>query len=148
VPRAVLIDLTSVSDARGLLTVAQYPPQIPFATQRAFFVTASPQGVVRGGHAHRACHQLLIVLHGRVLVEWEDDDGWQSVVLDATTKALYVPPLVWAQQTYLVDDSALAVLASHPYDLDDYIDARGEAALERARSASDPTSPNFVAPSE
>jgi UDP-2-acetamido-3-amino-2,3-dideoxy-glucuronate N-acetyltransferase len=34
---------------------------------------------------------------------------------------IYVPPLVWASQFRYTTDAVLLVLASHPYDPDDYI---------------------------
>lgn len=120
--KASLIDLASIADERGLLTAAQAPDQLPFAPIRVFTVSRGPVGVVRGGHAHRLCHQLLIALTGDVLVEWEDSSGIGEVVLDSPSRALYLPPLVWAKQRYLSTDSSLLVLASHAYDQADYID--------------------------
>jgi hypothetical protein len=51
------------------------------------------------------------------------DDGRErdEVVLDRPDLGLYVPPLVWAAQFHYTADAVLLVLASDPYDPDDYI---------------------------
>lgn len=132
--RAQLIDLTKAADERGLLTAAQYSDQLPFAPIRIFIVTQSPAGTIRGGHAHRTCHQILVATAGRVVVEFDDDGGTQSFVLGDATKALHLPPLVWARQTYATEGASLVVLASHAYDAEDYIDDREAARSLRAAS--------------
>jgi dTDP-4-dehydrorhamnose 3,5-epimerase-like enzyme len=121
------IDLTAVFDDRGRLTAAQYPVQLPFVPMRVFFVTNTPAGTERGGHAHRTCHQLLIATAGTVVIEYDDEEGAGSITLSDTTECLHIPPLAWAKQTYATDGSSLVVLASHTYDADDYIDDRETA---------------------
>jgi hypothetical protein len=69
------------------------------------------------------------------------DDGRQSeeMVLDRPDIGLYLPPLVWAVQYKYSDDAMLLVLASDPYDPDDYI--RDYEAFLSAVSAARPESP-------
>jgi len=128
------IALTAADDARGLLVAAQFPEQLPFAPERTFIISQSPVGVVRGGHAHRVCHQVLIAVGGRVKVEWDDDDGTQTVVLDNASTGLHIPPLAWAQQTYLDSACVLVALASHQYDVNDYVDDRAQAGVLREQA--------------
>jgi hypothetical protein len=54
------------------------------------------------------------------------DDGRRSEVirLDRPDRALYVPPLVWAEETVLAAGTTYAVLASHPYDTAEYLRTR------------------------
>ena len=42
--------------------------------------------------------------------------------MDNSEKAVLVPRMTWATQTYGNIDSVLIVLASHPYDKEDYIE--------------------------
>ncbi len=128
------IDLTAAGDARGLLTAAQYPEQVPFVPVRVFIVTQSPSGTERGGHAHRACHQLLIAIAGTVVVEYDDEAGTGAVTLSDATTGLHIPPLAWAKQMYATEGASLVVLASHSYDADDYIDDREAARSLRSAS--------------
>ena len=110
------------SDLRGKLTAGELPGEaVPFEMRRWFFVYDVPSREVRGEHAHRVCHQFLICVSGQVRVAVDDGENRGDAVLDAPTVGLYVPPRVWASQ-YRYDPSAvLLVLASHPYDPDDYI---------------------------
>lgn len=88
----------------------------------------------RGGHAHRTCHQVLIASAGRVRVELDETAGTREVTLSSPTQGLFVPALIWAKQTYIDDGSELVVLASHPYDVNDYIDDREVARKLRLAS--------------
>ena len=51
------------------------------------------------------------------------DDGETSdeIELDGPASGLHIPPLVWGTQWQYTRDAVLLVLASHPYDADDYI---------------------------
>ena len=51
------------------------------------------------------------------------DDGSRRevVTLDRPSLGLYMPPLTWGAQYDYSPDAVLIVLASHPYDADDYI---------------------------
>jgi acetyltransferase-like isoleucine patch superfamily enzyme len=109
-------------DLRGRLTAGELPSEgIPFTPERWFLVYDVPSREVRGEHAHRVCHQFLICVHGRVNVACDDGERRAEVTLDDPTVGVYVPPLVWASQFRYEDGAALLVLASHPYDPDDYI---------------------------
>jgi UDP-2-acetamido-3-amino-2,3-dideoxy-glucuronate N-acetyltransferase len=127
VARAQTVSLKSTADTRGLLTAMQYPEDLPFIPVRAFIVNQSPRDTVRGGHAHRTCHQFLVAVHGSINVEFEDDNGSSSISLSDSSLGLYIPPFVWAQQCYVTEGASLVVLASHPYEAADYIDDRNLA---------------------
>lgn len=120
-PRFRLIGLDRRADARGELLVAELTQLVPFECRRLFMVHQVPPGAARGGHAHRACHQLLLAAHGRVTVDVDDGVHQASFVLDDPGQALYLPPLTWGVQRDYSADAALLVLASHAYDPADYI---------------------------
>lgn len=110
------------SDLRGRLTAGEFPADaIPFTPQRWFLVYNVPSREIRGEHAHRACHQFLLCVSGRVSVAVDDGEHRGEVLLDEPTLGVYIPPLVWASQFRYDADSVLLVLASHPYDASDYI---------------------------
>ncbi len=109
-------------DLRGSLTAAEMPDAaIPFAPRRWFMVYDVPSREIRGEHAHRVCEQFLICVSGRVTVAVDDGRNRGEVVLDRPTMGIYVPPMVWASEYRYEEDAVLLVLASHPYDSDDYI---------------------------
>lgn len=109
-------------DLRGSLTAGEMPEAaIPFTPRRWFMVYDVPSREVRGEHAHRICEQFMICVSGRVTVAVDDGRNRGEVVLDRPSMGIYVPPMVWASEYRYEDDAVLLVLASHPYDPDDYI---------------------------
>jgi len=124
---ATVHQLTSSVDLRGSLAASELVRDLGFPTvERIFFVYGVPNADVRGEHAHRACHQLLICAHGSVSVLVDDGNERAVVRLHSPTQALHIPPGVWGSQYAYSADAVLAVLASHPYDPDDYIRDYGE----------------------
>lgn len=110
------------SDLRGRLTAGEISDEgLPFTPRRWFLVYDVPSREVRGEHAHRACHQFLLCVAGRVTVAVDDGERRAEVLLDDPTLGVYIPPLVWGSQFRYDADAVLLVLASHPYDSEDYI---------------------------
>ena len=116
-----VVELPYVADLRGDLTVAELPDLIPFEVKRYFTVFNVPSARVRGEHAHRSCHQFMSCLTGAVTLIVDDGRSRASIRLDRPTIGVHVPPMVWAAQYNYSADALLLVLASHPYDSDDYI---------------------------
>lgn len=117
----VVRDLPLVHDLRGNLTVGEVPSDVPFAPRRYFLVHDVPSGETRGSHAHRACEQFLVCVTGSCAVVVDDGQRRLEVSLDRPNRGVYIPPMVWATQYKYTRDAVLLVLASHPYDADDYI---------------------------
>lgn len=115
------IRLTRAQDLRGRLTASELTRDIPFVPKRFFAVYEVPSTETRGEHAHRKCHQFLICLAGSVMVLVDDGANRAQVRLDDPGLGLYVPPMVWGTQYGHSPDAILAVLASDPYESDDYI---------------------------
>lgn len=117
-----LIQLQSIADDRGVLAVGSTPKEVPFEVRRFFISSATSPAVVRGKHAHRASHQLLVAVAGSITATC--DDGWTKTehVLDSSNVGLYMPPLTWGEQTSFSEGAKLLVLASELYDPGDYIE--------------------------
>lgn len=114
--------LAGFADLRGRLTAGELPGEgIPFAAKRWFLVYEVPSREVRGEHAHRVCHQFLVCVHGSVQVAVDDGSRRGEALLDDPTIGIYIPPGIWGSQFRYDEDAVLLVLASHPYDPDDYI---------------------------
>jgi acetyltransferase-like isoleucine patch superfamily enzyme/dTDP-4-dehydrorhamnose 3,5-epimerase-like enzyme len=115
------------SDLRGSLTAGEAPSEgVPFVPQRWFLVYDVPGREIRGAHAHRRCEQFLICVHGSVRVAVDDGKQRAEATLSEPTQGIYVPALVWASQFQYSEDAVLLVLASLPYEADDYIRDYGE----------------------
>ena len=110
-----------VEDLRGNLSAAEVGTHVPFTPKRYFIVFDVPGKDVRGEHAHRRCEQFLVCVRGSVTVVVDDGVNSEEIVLDQPNMGLYLPPLVWAIQYKYSADAVLLVLASDPYDPDDYV---------------------------
>jgi UDP-2-acetamido-3-amino-2,3-dideoxy-glucuronate N-acetyltransferase len=80
-----------------------------------------PSTDVRGAHAHRRCHQLLVCVQGSVNAVVDDGTERQEFVLDRPDVGLHMEPMIWGTQYRYSADAVLLVLASDPYDAGDYI---------------------------
>ena len=116
-----LIRLTSAKDARGSLSVGEFQREVPFPVSRFFAVYDVPSREVRGEHAHRRCQQFLVCVSGSVSVMADDGHHRFEAVLDSPEIGLFMPPMTWGTQYNYSADAVLLVLASDPYDPDDYI---------------------------
>jgi UDP-2-acetamido-3-amino-2,3-dideoxy-glucuronate N-acetyltransferase len=126
--------LTYARDLRGSLTAAEFS-DLPFAPQRLFTVFDVPSESVRGAHAHRVCSQFLVCLAGTVSCLVDDGSEREEIRLADSRVGLHIPPMIWGTQWKYTRDAVLLVLASHPYDPQDYIREYEEflAELQRAQ---------------
>jgi UDP-2-acetamido-3-amino-2,3-dideoxy-glucuronate N-acetyltransferase len=130
---------TEFSDLRGRLTAGELPEaSVPFTPRRWFLVYDVPSREIRGEHAHRVCHQFLLCVSGRVTVAVDDGEHRGEVLLDDPTIGIYIPPMVWGSQYRYDADAVLLVLASHPYDSDDYIREYDSFLTEVRRTSPSP----------
>ncbi len=116
-----LVSVPVINDLRGNLSAREVGNGLPFAPKRYFVVYEVPSTKIRGAHAHRRCEQLLVALKGSVSCMVDDGSSRQEFVLDGPQLGLHVPAMVWATQYKYTSDAVLLVIASDPYDPDDYI---------------------------
>lgn len=116
-----IYDMPLITDMRGSLCFAEYGKELPFIPKRYFVVFDVPSKDVRGEHAHKTLHQLLVCLKGTCSVVVDDGCKREQILLDKPTIGVYLPPLVWGIQYKYAPDAILLVLASDVYDPDDYI---------------------------
>ena len=113
--------LNRIEDKFGFLLPISFR-EFNFLPKRIFVVGEVPSGTIRGDHAHKTCHQLLICVAGEIMCETIDSRGnHESVKLNSVNNVLYMPPMTWGRQTYVSSKSLLLVVASHEYDESDYI---------------------------
>lgn len=117
----VLLPFQDISDYRGELYVIESARHVPFEVKRVFWITSLPQDIVRGGHAHRHCHQFIVALKGRLDVVVDDGRETRTFRLDSPAEGLHVPPGIWAREESFSEDVLYLVLASDHYDEADYI---------------------------
>lgn len=116
---ASVIQLSTHRDPRGALTVIE--KVLPFDVQRVYYIYAC-NDQPRGGHRHHRTTQALVCVHGSCVVDWHDGTKPNSVVLNQPDRLLVVEPRDWHVMRDFTPDAVLLVLASHPFDPNDYID--------------------------
>jgi len=119
-PAVARLELEINLDEHGGLYSIDFS-SLPFQPQRLFFIEASNAGVMRGGHAHKTAHQLLVCVSGSIDVRAVCSGHEEKVCLNRPGLALYLAPLVWSEQVYASAGSRLLVLSSEPFDPASYI---------------------------
>jgi hypothetical protein len=121
-----LIELPERADPRGALTFGQHGDHIPFPVKRFFALYGVAPGATRGGHAHRAQHQLLVMLAGAATITVDDGKTRTPVRLDRPNLALHAPPMLWLDLDSFSPGAVCLVLTSDVYAEADYIRDRAE----------------------
>jgi hypothetical protein len=115
-----VIELPRIVDARGNLTFIEPHRHIPFDIRRVYYLYDVPGGAARGGHAHKKLEQLIIAMSGSFDVELDDGVCKKVVTLNRSYYGLYSPTMIWRELSNFSSGSVCTVLASEPYDEEDY----------------------------
>jgi hypothetical protein len=115
-----LVDLPKIQDPRGNLTFIEGRGHIPFDIHRVYYLYDVPGGSERGGHAHKALHQLIIAMSGSFDVVLDDGREKKRFHLNRSYYGLYVCPMMWRELDNFSSGSVCMVLASNRYAEDDY----------------------------
>lgn len=114
------IDLPCKPDVRGMLTIVGHD-ELPFPIARLFYVYKVPDGLERGGHAHRVTEQFVIPVAGSFILDLTDGSETRTFMMDNPGRGIYIPPLIWDRVYSFSPDAVCLVLASTPYSESDYI---------------------------
>lgn len=132
---ATMIDLPKITDNRGNLTVVTEGVEIPFNIARAYWAYDVPKGESRGGHAHKHLQQFVIALSGSFIVNLDDGRGHcESCHLNHPHQGLLIKNRVWSTIDDFSSGAVCLVLASEPFDEDDYIRDYEEYKLSQSES--------------
>jgi dTDP-4-dehydrorhamnose 3,5-epimerase-like enzyme len=124
------LDLPTIT-GEGMVTFAQQGQPLPFVPQRIYYLHGVPEQSVRGAHAHKELQQAIFAVSGAFTLMLDDGVNKREFVMNEPTKALYIPKMLWRELHSFTPGAVCMVLASLPYDEDDYIrnyDAFMEAA--------------------
>jgi hypothetical protein len=75
----------------------------------------------RGGHAHKRLQQLIIPAVGSFNLVLDDGYEKREVVMDRPDRGLHIPGHIWTEVMNFSPGSVCMVLASLPYDEEEYI---------------------------
>jgi dTDP-4-dehydrorhamnose 3,5-epimerase-like enzyme len=115
-----ILDLPRINDPRGNLTFVESNRHIPFSIQRVYYLYDVPGGSERGGHAHKALHQLIIAISGSFDIHLDDGDEKKTMHMNRSYNGLYVCPMIWREIDNFSSGAVCMVLASDYYDEQDY----------------------------
>lgn len=120
VEQCTVLDLPKITDLRGNLTFVEGRNHIPFDIRRVYYLYDVPGGAERGGHAHKALHQLIIAIAGSFDIHLDDGVTKKTVHMNRSYHGLYVCPMIWREIDNFSSGAVCMVLASDYYDEADY----------------------------
>lgn len=115
-----LINLPKISDPRGNLTFVESKRHVPFEIKRVYYLYDVPGGAERGGHGHKALHQLIVAISGSFDIHLDDGVSKKTIHMNRSYEGLYVCPMIWREIDNFSSGAVCFVLASDFYDEDDY----------------------------
>jgi len=116
------IELPTIPNPDGSLAVIEADGgPLPFPIRRVYYLHSVPEGAKRGGHAHRRLEQMLVAVSGRLRVLLDDGAERRSEELSDPTVGLYLPTMVWRELVDFDAGTVCLVIASRPYEPEDYI---------------------------
>ena len=121
IEKCKIIELPKISDPRGNLTFIEGEGRhVPFDIKRVYYLYDVPGGAERGGHGHKALHQLIIAMSGSFDVLLDDGNEKKRFHLNRSYYGLYVCPMIWRELNNFSSGSVCMVLASNLYEEEDY----------------------------
>lgn len=125
-----MIKLPKIEDIRGNLSFIESGPRgaCPFEIERVYWIYDVPAGRVRHGRALRHTHEMIVAMSGSFDVDLRHPDGHEEKVsLNRSDFGLLVAPGTWREINNFSTNSVAMVLASGPYNADEYIFSAEEA---------------------
>lgn len=116
-----IIQLPRVLDNRGNLSFVEQQRHIPFEIQRTYWIYDVPGGEERGGHAFKSNQEFIIALSGSFDVNLTNGSERLRFTLNRSYYGLYIPAGWWRTMDNFSTNSFSLILASSPYDPEDYI---------------------------
>jgi hypothetical protein len=117
----VIRELPKIHNRAGNITPISANVHLPFKIERVYYLYDIPGGSIRGGHAHRSMHQLIVSASGSFDVLIDDGINRKVVNLNRPYFGLYITPGIWRELLNFSSGAICLVLASTQYDESDYI---------------------------
>lgn len=115
-----ILEMPKISDPRGNLTFIESGNHIPFEINRIYYLYDVPGDAMRGGHAHKALHQLIIPISGSFDIHLDDGVSKKTMHLNLSHCGLYICPMIWRDIDNFSSNAICMVLASNFYSESDY----------------------------
>lgn len=116
-----ILRLPVVHNNAGNITAVNNYQEIPFAIKRVYYLYDVPGGESRGGHGHKALHQVILAGSGSFDITIDDGRIRRTFQLNRPNCGLYMPPGLWRELDNFSSGSICLVLASEIYEAQDYL---------------------------
>ena len=116
-----VLTLPKIHNRSGNITALNNSIDLPFNIQRVYYLYDIPGGELRGGHAHKELHQLIVSVSGSFDITLDDGLNKKTVSLNRPYYGLHVIPGIWRELSNFSSGAVCLVLASQKYDENDYI---------------------------
>lgn len=116
-----IIEIDKHHHEKGNISVIENNLTIPFEIKRVYYLYDIPGGESRGGHAHKDLRQLIVATSGSFNVMLDDGKVKRTFTLNRPYQGLLIVPGIWRELDDFSSGSVCLVLASHTYDVADYI---------------------------
>ncbi|WP_349884087.1 sugar 3,4-ketoisomerase [Bacteroides cellulosilyticus] len=116
-----MIELDKHHHEKGNISVVENDRTIPFEVKRIYYLYDVPGGESRGGHAHKELSQLIVAVSGSFTITLDDGKVKRTFLLNRPYQGLYVVSGIWRTLDDFSSGAVCLVLASHIYDVNDYI---------------------------
>lgn len=116
-----VIQLPKIHNRAGNITPIQNSIDIPFNIKRVYYLYDIPGGESRGAHAHYNLEQLVIAASGSFDITLDDGYNKKTVQLNRPNVGLHILPGIWRDISNFSSGAICLVLASEPYQAEDYI---------------------------
>lgn len=121
IPEPKIIELPKIPDRRGNLSIIEAGIHIPFRIVRSYWIYDVPGGEIRGSHAYRRNEEFIVALSGSFDVVLHDGEREYRFHMNRSYYGLYVPKMMWRMMDNFSTNSLALILASQPYDENDYV---------------------------
>ena len=116
-----ILNLPKIQTEFGDITAINNNLNVPFETKRVYYLYDVPNRADRGGHAHRALHQLVVAVSGSFDIELFDGFNNIKYTLNQPDQGLLIVPGIWRNLNNFSGGGICLVLASREYEEEDYI---------------------------
>ena len=116
-----ILDLPGSHGADRSSTAVKSGENLPFEIARVYYLYDVTDGQKRGGHAHKQLQQLIIPVVGSFDLVIDDGREKRALVLDRPDHGLHIPGHIWTEVMNFSPGAVCMVLASLPYDEEEYI---------------------------
>ncbi len=103
------------------LCFMQNPDHITFPIKRVYYIFKRTTNLPRGYHAHKKTKQILFCIQGSIRIVLNNGKKKEEVILDKPEEGLVINNKIWHEMHNFRKSTILLVLASKPYDPEDYI---------------------------